>query len=120
MMKKAIILFVAILSAYACASTKSVSDVSVGTWDYLIKNTPEGDMTGNFVIVKEGENYSGSLNSTQGSIPLENVKIEDGNLTSNFSYMGYTVNMSGKFETTTFDGKVSVDYNDFPMTATKQ
>ncbi|NJN25039.1 MAG: hypothetical protein HC819_03155 [Cyclobacteriaceae bacterium] len=120
MMKNVLIVFMAIFVAYACASTKSVSDMSVGTWDYLIKNTPEGDLTGNFVISKDGDSYSGAINAAQGSIPMQNVVVENGNMTSNFDYMGYTVNMSGKFEGTSFSGKVSVDYNDFPVSATKR
>jgi hypothetical protein len=51
---------------------------------------------------------------------LNDVTVEDGNLKANFDYMGYSILMTGLFEGNTFDGKVSVDYNDFMMTATKK
>ena len=120
MIQKVLIFTIGLFIAYGCASTKKVKDVSIGTWDYTIKNTPEGDLAGNFVIAKEAESYIGSLNSTQGSIALEDITVEDGNLKCNFDYMGYSIMMTGLFEGEAFTGKVSVDYNDFPMTAVKR
>lgn len=114
-----IFLLVAFL-AYACASSKKAADVSVGTWDYVVKNTPEGDLNGTMVIAKDGEDYSGYLENTQGRIDLEKVQIVDGNLNASFDYMGYPVLMTGLFEANNFSGKVTVDYNDFMVVATRK
>ena len=108
------------LFAYACASSKKVVDASIGTWDYVVKNTPEGDLNGTLVIAKEGESYTGYMESTQGRLDLNDVKIENGNLNCNFDYMGYQILMTGLFEGDNFTGKVSVDYNDFIVTATRK
>lgn len=120
MMKRAFSLLAVVLFIYGCAGTKKVTDISIGTWDYIIKDTPQGDLNGNFIIANEGDAYTGSLNSDQGSIPLEDISVEEGNLKCSFNYQGYEIEMTGKFEGKAFDGKVSVDYNDFPMTATKR
>jgi hypothetical protein len=120
MVQKIFIFLVVAMVAYACASTKKVADISVGTWDYVIKNTPEGDLNGTLVIAKDADNYTGYLQTSQGRMDLNDVTVEDGNLKANFDYMGYSILMTGLFEGNTFDGKVSVDYNDFMMTATKK
>ena len=120
MIQRIFIFLVVALVAYACASSKKVADVSIGTWDYVIKNTPEGDLNGTLVIAKEGDAYSGYLESSQGRIDLNEVSVQEGNLNSKFDYMGYQVLMSGLFEGNMFNGKVSVDYNDFMMTATRK
>jgi len=127
-MKNVLILLVLAFFAYSCASTKTAKtaapakavDISIGSWDYKIQGTPEGDVTGVLVIAKEGEVYSGTLNTTMGSMPLENVTVTDNNLKATFNYMGYTIDMTGLFAGDALTGKVSVEYNDFPMTATRQ
>lgn len=119
-MQKVFVFIIAAFIAYGCASTKKVVDVSIGTWDYIVKDTPSGDAEGNFVIAKEGDNYVGTLNGEQGSIPLNDVTIEDGNLTCTFDLQGYEILIKGTFEGTSFTGNASVDYNEFPMTATKR
>ena len=122
-MKKVLILVVLAFVAYSCASTKTSKkavDIAIGSWDYVVSGTPEGDATGVMVISKEGEVYSGVLNTSQGSAPLENVTVTDNNLKCYFNYMGYNIEVTGLFTADTFTGKASVEYNDFPMTATRQ
>jgi hypothetical protein len=120
MIQRVVVFLLVALVAYACASSKKVADVSIGNWDYVIKNTPEGDLSGTMVISKDGDTYTGYLEASQGRIDLSDVVVENGNLNSNFDYMGYQVLLSGIFEGNAFAGKVSVDYNDFMMTATKK
>lgn len=120
MMQKVFIFLIAAFIAYGCASSKKAADVSVGTWDYIVKDTPNGDVEGNFVILKEGDAYSGSLNGDQGSIPLGDVEVEGDNLSYTFDFQGMELTVNGTIDGNSFAGNVSVDYNDFPMTATKR
>ena len=120
MIQRVLIFMIAIFIAYGCATTKKVADVSIGTWDYKMTETPQGDMEGNFVISKEGDAYSGSLNSEAGSIPLEGVTVEDGKLECTFDFQGYEILMTGTFEGTSYSGIVSVDDNEFTMMAVKK
>lgn len=120
MVQRIFIFFIAIFIGFSCASSKKAAEISIGSWDYVIKGTPDGDTEGVLIIEKEGDNYTGSLNTSQGSLPLDDVEIEDNVLTSSFNYSGYTIDMTGTFEGDAFDGKCSVEYNDFPMTAVRK
>jgi hypothetical protein len=120
MTQRLIIFLMAALVAYACATSKKVADISVGTWDYVVKNTPEGDLSGIMIFARDGDTYTGYMENSQGRVDFKDVVIENGQINCNFDYNGYTVLMSGLFEANAFNGKVSVDYNDFLMTATKR
>ena len=120
MIQRVVVFLVAALFALACASSKKVVDASIGAWDYTISGTPEGDINGTMVIAKDGDAYTGYLESSQGRIDLNDVKVESGNLNCNFDYSGYQILMTGLFEGDVFDGKVSVEYNDFMMKATRK
>lgn len=120
MIQRVLIFMIAIFIAYGCASTKKVADVSIGEWDYLLTGTPDGDATGTFTIAKDGDSYTGALHTAQGDTDLNNVVVTDGDLVCDFEFMGYTIDMTGKFAGDAFTGKCSVEYNDFPMTAVRK
>ncbi len=107
------------LTVFSCATTKNLES-AVGTWDYLLKGTPNGDVTGYFTIVKDVDKYTGVIYSDQGSNQLNNITIEKDDLRCEFNYQGYSIVMQGSFEGKDFNGKMTVDYNDFPLTATKR
>ena len=119
-MNKYFIFIIATLITYGCATSKKVVDVSLGTWDYVVKDTPNGDVKGNFTIAKEGEAYTGSVIGEQGSYPLENIKVEGENLSCTFRFQEMELFIKGIIEGASFTGHVSVDYNEFPMTATRR
>lgn len=120
MIQKGLIFMIAIFIAYGCATSKKAVDISLGEWEYVLKNLPDGDATGTFSITKDGDNYMGALHTEQGDAQLENVAIVDGELVCTFEFMEYTIDMTGKFEGDNFTGKCSVEYNDFPMTAVRK
>lgn len=107
------------LMVFGCATTKNVES-AVGTWDFLLKGTPNGDIEGYFTIVKDIDKFTGVIYSNEGSNQLNNISIEDEVLECNFNYQGYKVDMQGSFEGKLFNGKMTVEYNDFPLTATKR
>lgn len=106
--------------AYGCASSKKMADVSIGTWEYVIKDLPDGDATGTFTIAKEGDEYTGTMIGDQGTFDLEDLSIVDGEMTCNINYSGYEIYTKGTFEGTTFTGSISAEGYDFPMTAVKK
>lgn len=120
MIQKGLIFMIAIFIAYGCAIFKKAVDISIGEWEYVLKNLPDGDATGTFTITKEGDKYSGALHTDQGDAVLDNVVIENDELVCTFEFMEYTIDMTGKFEGDAFTGKCSVEYNDFPMTAVRK
>ena len=86
----------------------------------MLTGTPDGDATGTFTIAKDGDSYIGALHTAQGDTDLNNVVVTDGDLVCDFEFMGYTIDMTGKFAGDAFTGKCSVEYNDFPMTAVRK
>ncbi len=107
------------LMVFGCATTKNLES-AVGTWDFILKGTPNGDITGYFTIVKDIDKYTGVIYSNEGSNQLNNISIDNERLECNFNYQGYKVVMEGDFDGRSLDGKMTVDYNDFPLTATKR
>lgn len=104
-----------------CAGTKTSKEAAIlGDWEYLVEGTPNGDVTGVMNISKDGEAYVGKLASDMGEIMLNDLTIVEDKLSANFDIQGMTLNMDGTFEGPKFTGTIAVDYNSFPMTATKK
>lgn len=97
-----------------CAATGPV-----GTWDYHITDTPEGDFSGNMVIEKNEGNYSGHLFSNGRKINLNNVTLNEDQLSGKFNYQGTSLQLIGEFSKDSFSGKVKAGYESYPMTAEK-
>lgn len=103
----------------ACASSKSVSSSSIGTWNYTVKDTPYGIVNGEMIIMQEGEIYAGQLQSDKGTAALEDISINGKNLTSNLTVDGNKVSLEGSFDKDTFNGKVIAGHNSYDITANR-
>jgi hypothetical protein len=104
-----------------CATTKTKTAKYVGSWDYVVKNLPDGDINGIMEIGYSEDAFTGDIKSDDGnvSIKVEDLKIEEDKLSGYFYFQGMKIYMDGTFDGENYTGKISVDYNDFPMTATK-
>ena len=144
MMHKLFILLFAVSMAVGCGTSKKATDTSsteeaIGSmekveetetsgrtiigeeWEYVIRDLPDGDATGIFTIAKSGDGYVGVISSANlGDAQMKNLVIENDNLQCNFEAMGYSVGMSGTFEGNSFNGAISAEGYDFPMTAVKK
>ena len=104
-----------------CAGTKKSKEAKyIGDWEYLVKDTPNGNVTGIMNLSKDGETYIGKLISDMGEIMLNDLSIVEDKLSANFDIQGMRLDMSGTFEGPQFTGTIGVDYTTFPMTATKK
>lgn len=104
-----------------CAGTKKSREAKyIGDWEYLVKDTPNGDVNGVMTISREGEVYIGKLTSDMGEISLNDLSILEDKLSANFDIQGMRLDMNGTFEGPQFTGTIAVDYSTFPMTATKK
>ena len=109
------------LICVGCAGTKTSKEAAIlGDWEYLVEGTPNGDVTGVMNISKEDDAYVGKLISDMGEVLLNDLSIVEDKLSANFDIQGMTLNMDGTFEGPQFTGTIAVDYNSFPMTATKK
>lgn len=104
-----------------CATTKKATSRYTGSWDYVVKGLPQGDISGIMELSYEEEAWKGDVKSDDGSvsIEIEDLKIEEEQLSGFFYFQGMKIYMDGTFEDNQYIGKISVDYNEFPMTATK-
>src|SRR6185436_2856981 len=96
-MKRFIYLSVSIIML-SCASAK-LAKVPVGDWDYTITGTPSGDFAGVLSVTLADDQYSASLISQGGKIPLDKPVYDKKTkkLTGTFDYQGTLID----FETTT-------------------
>ena len=83
---------------------------ATGTWLFSIE-TPQGTNTGNFIIKKEGEVYSGTTTNSRTNqiVPFTSVTVSKNELTAN-----YTANMGGNEIPVTIKG--TIVGNDFDGT----
>jgi hypothetical protein len=104
-----------------CSTTKTSKEASyIGDWEYLVKDTPNGDVSGVMTITSEGSGYVGVIASDMGEITLNDLTIVEDKLSANFEIQGMQLDMAGTFEGPQFTGTIGLDYNIFPMTATKK
>ena len=111
-----ICIFLLILSC----SGNSSGDEYMGVWQFTVKNTPNGDITGVMTLGKSGQEYSGKLSSYQGSTDLTDISFQNNKIKCGF-YMGDNyLSISGKFDEDTFEGIVESETESFPMQAIRQ
>jgi len=104
-----------------CKTSSKVSESSkyVGEWHYIFEM--EGNSIAAYMTInKADDGFTGSLNSDMGSVGLDDLKIEEGNLTANFDIQGYVMDLKGTFNGNVFSGTVGADGNEFPMEATRK
>jgi len=66
-----------------------------GTWNVLIKNTPQGDVTLRFVLDNKNDSIAGIVQDTTGAeiTKLSNVELKDEEVTLYFSAQGYDLSL---------------------------
>ena len=106
---------------WGCTATKTTASKYVGNWNYIVRNLPDGDIKGIMTISQDGDEYRGNIRSADGSISItvEDLRIENNQLTGHIDYQGMKIDMAGTFDGGEYTGTVSADYNEFPMTAQK-
>jgi len=107
------------LAMVAAAITLQAKDTSpVGVWDWKFDNPEQGMMIGKMTITSEGEAYKCVMTGPEGDIEMEGLKIEDQKMIAgHIMYNGMKVEFKGTFSGDNFEGKLIVDYNEFPFDA---
>ena len=61
------------------------------------------------------------FSSEWGDLPIDDLVIEENNLTATYDFQGNLVDFKGTFEGNTFKGlSTSIDGNEFPMEAVRK
>lgn len=114
-----------------CSSTKKAAAVKqnsetvvgntdvIGTWTFTVKGTPDGDTKGDMIISRNGETLKGMISTGGAQTEIQDFKVVNNQLTGIFYFNGMTINMSGTFTGSSYDGKVEAQGYAFPMVATK-
>ena len=115
-----VVLTALIWAGCAPMPTGSAPKSFAGDYETLVKNVPDGDLTGVFSIKQDGKIYSALLNSDYGSKDIEDFKIE-GNIVTGYFYLeSYKVNIKGEIMGDNIKGKFSAEGYSFPWTAMKK
>jgi hypothetical protein len=109
-----VIASVAFLSG--CGTTKMAIKKYAGSWEYQME-TPEGAYKGAIIIAHDGEKFTGRIEADQGSLDLEDLKIEEGKLTAHFSFGSYLIEISGEFKEDDFTGTIGPPEYQMPFSA---
>ncbi len=94
-----------------------VSDYS-GSWKYTV-DSPEGKVSGTFVLTKTADGYTGSATSDAGVTDLENLVVDGDAISFHVYYQGYKVKVKGKFNDDKMETMVDVEGMQFPLVAEK-
>jgi len=112
-MMKSIILFFAVLPVVF------FSDYA-GEWAYTV-NTPDGQSISASLVLSHADGaYTGVAASSEGELPLKDLKIEEDNFSCHLFYMGYKVNLKGKFDKDVLNITADVDGMQFPIVAKRK
>ncbi len=110
-----VLLSVALLSG--CGSTRMAIKQYAGSWEYHI-DTPEGSFDALMIIEHDGEKFVGRMEAAdQGTIELQDLKIEDGKLTAQFYFGTYLIDISGEFNEDEFNGTLGPPEYQMPFNA---
>lgn len=115
-----IIALIFIVALFSCSSSKKVVYTPVGSWNYVVSNTPQGNIKGTMIITETDNSFVGSLNTSAGKIDLKNVEIVENGLNASFYYQGYQFSLKGMFEGENFNGNVSFSDGQFPIMASRE
>lgn len=88
-------LFFLLLSSNTNAQSKTGADYFAGTWNVLVKGTPNGDARMWIVLEKKDTAMTGSVQDSTGKeiSKITNVEMNDTSATVYFTAQGYDVNL---------------------------
>jgi hypothetical protein len=104
----------------ACKASKEAVWTPVGSWDFVVKNTPEGDVNGVLVLTQNGDGYSATMSTPDGAIDLDDVEVADKKFTAVLNYQGYQLDVEGTFAGESLNGTVAMGYDSFTLTASRK
>jgi len=112
------LLAVGLLSS--CATSKNAANSPVGTWDYMVKDTPYGDIEGQLIISQENGDYLGELRSGMGNTTLDDFSIEGDSFSANARLQGTSLKLAGMIEGDNLKGTIDAGSNGtFPITGSR-
>jgi len=110
------------LVAYSCGTSKSATaaaDPYAGDWN-VVTSTPDGELESTMKITKNDDaTYTGVVSSDQGMISMEELTIENSELTSSLTVQGMQFELKGNFTDESFKGEFAGMGTSFPVAGSK-
>jgi len=104
----------------ACATSRNVANSPVGSWNYMVKNTPYGNVEGQLIISQEEDGYSGELRSSMGNVSLSDITIDGNEMKASAWLQGTDLELAGVVDGDSMQGTIDAGSNgNFPMTASR-
>jgi hypothetical protein len=106
----------------SCATFKSFLEADTGytgDYEFLVKDTPDGDYTGTMTIKKGDNGYRGNLFTEGTDYEIFNLQIENNEMTSNFTFQYMDLFFEAKFTGENIAGFIFADGQGFELTGTK-
>ena len=103
----------------ACKTSQSTASKYVGEWHYTI-DWEGTEYPIKMVINSSDDGYTGMFSSEWGDLPLDDLVIEENNLTATYDFQGNMVDFKGTFEGDTFKGLSSSGGYEIPMEAVRK
>jgi len=119
-MKKLFPILFLLTGVLSLSMTQSINKNFVGTWDYEVTDTPNGDYKGQLVIEKDGKSYKGKMIADGGSQELRDLKIDGESMSFKIYAEDFDCKISLTRDGDTLKGEVDVDSESYPMSATKK
>ncbi|MBL7859123.1 MAG: hypothetical protein JNM57_15630 [Cyclobacteriaceae bacterium] len=127
-MKNVFAFLTILVVAASCASTVKTKTAAapapspVGSWDYSITGTPEGDFVGVITITEQEKKYAATMNANGNDMSFTSLNYapETKKVTGDFSYSGTSVYFDADLNGDELTGKMSAGGMDFPFKATRK
>ena len=106
----------------SCATFKSFLEADTGytgDYEFLVKDTPDGDYTGTMTIKKGDNGYRGKLFKEGTDYEIFNLQIENNEMTGNYTFQYMDLFLKAKFTGENIAGFIFADGQGFELTGTK-
>jgi hypothetical protein len=115
-MKRSFLLFCFCLFLASCASVSPV-----GSWNYTVTGTPNGDYAGTLIVTKIKKQYAATLNSQGGDLPFKKFAFDPKTkkATGDFDYQGTPISLDAAVKENDMAGTLSTDDAQFPFKAAR-
>ncbi|NOT74782.1 MAG: hypothetical protein HOP08_07620 [Cyclobacteriaceae bacterium] len=115
-MKKVFILFVFAAIFYSCAPGP------IGSWNYSVTGTPQGDYKGVMTIMKTDKGYAAKLVGDTGEVPFNTFSYasKTKTATGTFDFSGVNLDFNSKVDKDAMKGSLSTSGMEFPFVATRK
>ncbi|HCW05820.1 MAG TPA: hypothetical protein DGG95_00450 [Cytophagales bacterium] len=95
----------------------------VGSWDYKVTGTPQGDYGGVLIVRKKDKKTLNAVMRSNGNdLPFNSFTFDPKTKKSNgdFNYQGMSVNFDASVSPAEMNGGISVEGMNFPFKATRK